>query len=156
MRSSPASHHFLPLRSKYSPQHHAPNTFNLCPSLIVRDQVSHPQKITGEIIVLHTLVFEFLGADGPRSKCHTHFLLSGSFERTHPSPKHCATFRNKLVLYGEELLASRSTIKLEGCRCLAVHDCLFNIFSATHHIWRPSPPSATRRRTTLSHSLYLT
>jgi hypothetical protein len=25
----------------------------------------------------------------------------------------------------------------------AVHDCLFNIFAATLHNWRPSPPSAT-------------
>jgi hypothetical protein len=25
----------------------------------------------------------------------------------------------------------------------AVRDCLFNIFAATIHTWRPSPPSAT-------------
>ena len=26
----------------------------------------------------------------------------------------------------------------------AVHDCLFNIFAASLHIWRPTPPSAIR------------
>jgi hypothetical protein len=29
----------------------------------------------------------------------------------------------------------------------AVRDCLFNIFAATLHIWRPSPLSATQGRT---------
>jgi hypothetical protein len=48
-----------------------------------------------------------------------------------PSP--CLTFRNKLFLWWvlDHLF-------------LAVRDCLFSIFSATPHIWRPSPPSATR------------
>jgi hypothetical protein len=45
--------------------------------------------------------------------------------------------------YGGELLASRPTPKLEGHPLSAVRDCLFNIFAATLHIWRPSPPSAT-------------
>jgi hypothetical protein len=52
-------------------------------------------------------------------------------------------FRNKLIFYGEELLAPRPTPKLEDHRLSAVRDCLFIIFAATLHIWRPSPPSAT-------------
>jgi hypothetical protein len=36
------------------------NTLSLCSSLSVRDQVSHPYKITGKIILLYTLIFVFL------------------------------------------------------------------------------------------------
>jgi hypothetical protein len=35
------------------------------------------------------------------------------------------------------------TPKLEDHPLSAVRDCLFNIFAATLHTWRPSPPSAT-------------
>jgi len=31
-----------------------------------------------------------------------------------------------------------------GHHLSAVRDCLFNIFAATLHIWRPCPPAATR------------
>jgi hypothetical protein len=40
MRLSAASHVFIPLRSKYSPEHPVLKTVNLCSSLFVRDQVS--------------------------------------------------------------------------------------------------------------------
>jgi hypothetical protein len=53
------------------------------------------------------------------------------------------TFRNKLIFYGEELLAPRPTPKLDDHPLSAVRDCLFNIFAANLHNWRPSPPSAT-------------
>jgi hypothetical protein len=56
---------------------------------------------------------------------------------------HFVIFCNKLIFYGEELLAPRPTPKLEDHPLSAVRDCLFNIFTATLHIWRPSPPSAT-------------
>jgi hypothetical protein len=50
MQSSPASCHFLPLRSKYS---HHPVFLNLWTYLSVRDQVSHPcNRTTGKIMVL--------------------------------------------------------------------------------------------------------
>jgi hypothetical protein len=51
--------------------------------------------------------------------------------------------RNKLIFYGEELIAPRPTPKLEDNPLSAVRDCLFNTFAAILHIWRPSPPSAT-------------
>jgi hypothetical protein len=35
------------------------NILSLCPSLNVRDQVSHPYKTTGRIIVLYILTFTF-------------------------------------------------------------------------------------------------
>jgi hypothetical protein len=54
MQPLPASHAFLPLRSK-SPQH----SENLCSSLCVRDQVSYPYE-TGKIMVLCILILKFL------------------------------------------------------------------------------------------------
>jgi hypothetical protein len=41
------------------------NTLNLCASLSARDQVSHPYKTTGKI-VLYILIFKFLGAETGR------------------------------------------------------------------------------------------
>jgi hypothetical protein len=60
-----------------------------------------------------------------------------------PRPRLLVIFRNKLIFYGEQLLASLPTPKLEAHPLSAVRDCLFNIIAATLHIWRPSPPSAT-------------
>jgi len=55
-----SSHHFLPLRSKYFPLHtlltHPQSIFFLS----VRDQISHPYKTTGRIIVLYILILKFL------------------------------------------------------------------------------------------------
>jgi hypothetical protein len=50
--------------------------------------------------------------------------------------------RNVVSFYGEELLASRPTRKLEDHLLSAVRDCLFDIFAATLHAWRPFFPSA--------------
>jgi hypothetical protein len=50
MQFSVASFYFLPLKFKYSPQHHVVKHPH-CSSLNVRDQVSHPYKATGKIIV---------------------------------------------------------------------------------------------------------
>jgi hypothetical protein len=58
MQFSP-TYHFIPLRSKYSPQHPV-LTLSLCSSLNIRDQVSHPYRTTGKIIVLYILIFKFL------------------------------------------------------------------------------------------------
>ena len=43
-------------------------------------------------------------------------------------------FRNMICFDGEELLAHRSTPKLDDHRLLAVSDCLFNIFAAIFHM----------------------
>jgi hypothetical protein len=56
-------------------------------------------------------------------------------------------FRKKLDFYGEEFLASCLTPNLEDHHLAAVRDCLLKVFTATFHIWRPSPPSATWGRT---------
>jgi hypothetical protein len=52
-------------------------------------------------------------------------------------------FVNKLIFYGEELLVTRPTPKLENHPLSAVRYCLFNIFAASLHIRRPSSPFAT-------------
>jgi hypothetical protein len=56
------------------------------------------------------------------------------------------TFRNKLIFYGEELLAPRSTPSLEDHPLWAVRDCLFSIFAATSisggRLLHPQPEDA--------------
>jgi hypothetical protein len=53
------------------------------------------------------------------------------------------TIRNTPDFHGEELLAPCPKGKLEDHRLSAVNDCLFKIFPAIIHIWKPSPPSKT-------------
>jgi hypothetical protein len=52
-------------------------------------------------------------------------------------------FRDKLIVYGEELLAPCPTTKMEDHHLSVVRDHFFNIFAATLHIRKPSLPSAT-------------
>jgi hypothetical protein len=47
------------------------------------------------------------------------------------------------LFYGKEFLVPRPAPKQEDHPLSSVRDCLFDIFAATLHIWRPSPPSAT-------------
>jgi hypothetical protein len=51
MQFSPTSRHFIPLRSRHSPQHTVLKYFSIYSSLNIRDQVSHPYRPTGKIIV---------------------------------------------------------------------------------------------------------
>jgi hypothetical protein len=53
------------------------------------------------------------------------------------------TFRNKLLFLLWGVVSPTPNPKLEDHPFSAVRDCLFSIFVATLHIWRPSPPSAT-------------
>jgi hypothetical protein len=46
-------------------------------------------------------------------------------------------FRNIILFYSEELLAPRPTPKLEDHPLSAARNCLFNVFAATLHKWRP-------------------
>ena len=57
-------------------------------------------------------------------------------------PRTCVLFLNKDDFCSMWLLASRKTPQAGGP--FLVHDCLFNIFAANLHIWRPTPPSSTR------------
>jgi hypothetical protein len=54
----------------------------------------------------------------------------------------CVNFLTSSFLYGEVSLAPRPTPKMEDHSLSAVCYCLFNIFAATLHSRRPSPPSA--------------
>jgi len=54
-----------------------------------------------------------------------------------PSLRTCEMFCNVISFYGEELLATCPTPKMEDHPLSAVRDCLFKVFAATLHIWRP-------------------
>jgi hypothetical protein len=58
-------------------------------------------------------------------------------QRISPGSRLCVVIRNLVISYGEELLAPRPTLKLEGHPLSAVRDWLFNVFAATLHIRRP-------------------
>jgi hypothetical protein len=60
MQSSPASHHFLPLMSKHSPQYPVLKHSQSCSSFDVTGQVSHPYKIMNKSIVVYILIVKFL------------------------------------------------------------------------------------------------
>ena len=72
----------------------------------------------------------------PCAKSQVRFPLLELYHRISPSPSPCEMFRN-LRFYVEELLALRPTSKLNDHPLSAVRDCLFGIFAATFHMWRP-------------------
>jgi hypothetical protein len=83
-------------------------------------------------------------SDNKISLCFSLFLVLRSFiKRIRPGPRPLVIFRDKLIFYGEELLAPRPTPKLEDHPFLTVRDCLFNVFAVTLHICRPSSPSTS-------------
>jgi hypothetical protein len=59
MQLSPFPCHLVPLRAKFLNTLFS-NTLSLRFSLNVSDQVSHPYKTTGKIVVLYVLIFKFL------------------------------------------------------------------------------------------------
>jgi hypothetical protein len=59
------------------------------------------------------------------------------FKQLSPGPRLCRLFRNILSFYGGELLALHPTTKLEDHPLSAVRDCLFSVFAASLHNWRP-------------------
>jgi hypothetical protein len=84
---------------------------------------------------IHTSISNF-----PKIHFNCFLLLFRKNPFKSSSPMPCVTVRNMLDFYGGELLALRSTPKMEDHPLSAVRDCLFNIFAATLRIWRPSPP----------------
>jgi hypothetical protein len=57
-----------------------------------------------------------------------------AYQSVSPSPRPCEMFRDIVGFYGEDLLAPRSTTKLEDHSLSAFCDCLFIIFAAAFHI----------------------
>jgi hypothetical protein len=55
-------------------------------------------------------------------------------DESNPNLNHCVTFINKMIFYGEQLLAQRPTPNLEDNPFSAVRDSLFNIFAVLFHI----------------------
>jgi hypothetical protein len=67
MQSSPTFWHFLPLRFKYVLSTGFSNTFNLCYSLNVRDQVSNPYEKQAKL-VLYIIILQFFWEKRGRQK----------------------------------------------------------------------------------------
>jgi hypothetical protein len=64
------------------------------------------------------------------TKSHIHFLsLTSLIQGIRPGPRLLENFRNKLIFYGEELLAPRPTPMLEDHPLSAARDCLLYIRS---------------------------
>jgi hypothetical protein len=71
------------------------------------------------------------------------FLSLRSFiQGIRPNPVLLVYICDRLIYYGEELLAPRPAPKLGDNHLSAVRDCVFNIFAATLRNWRASPASA--------------
>jgi hypothetical protein len=103
----------------------------------------YPEPYTSHTIpsYLSKIHFNFV----PRTKSHVRILPLRTFTQgIGPGPRLLVYFRNRLIFYGESLLAPRPTPKLEDHSLSAVRYCLFNIFTAAFHNWRAFPPSATR------------
>ena len=81
-----------------------------------------------------------------RSIHNVPFPLLRSYQRISPGPRHIYPFRNKARFYGVELLAPRPTPELEYHPLLAVRNCSFNIYPATHHIGGRSSIRKLRKR----------
>jgi hypothetical protein len=80
----------------------------------------------------------------PSTKSHIHFLSLRSFiPGIRPGPRLLVIFRNKLIFYGEELLAPRSTPQLEDHPLSAVRDCLPSISGG--RLLHPQPEDAPCR-----------
>ena len=63
--------------------------------------------------------------------------MSGPFLSGLPTKTVYVKCFNIISFYGEELLLPCPTPKLEVHSLLTVHDCLFNILTATRQVWRP-------------------
>ena len=80
------------------------------------------------------------------TKPHVPFLLLRLYQNISPGPRlRQYIFRNIIRFNREELLAPRSTPKLEDHPLSAARDCLFNIFAATLHTGPFSHPQQQGR-----------
>jgi len=95
-------------------------------------KISHPLWFPNQNIVY---------SESVTCRLQTFYVPPDVFPKNQPNQRPCVTFQN-MVLYGEELLAHSPIPKTDDYPFSAVSDS-FNIFVATFHTWRPSPPSAT-------------
>jgi len=97
---------------------------------------SNKKKITPlSIILLKKLTGPQLVKKFPAMHWTRRFIIA--FTSARPSPRPCEMPRNIVRFYGEALSAYSSIPKLEDHPVSAVRDCVFNIFAATVHTWRP-------------------
>jgi hypothetical protein len=79
----------------------------------------------------------------PSTESHIQFLFHGHSKL---SVEFLGYISEQMRFYSVGVLASRQT-KLEDNSWLAIHDCLFNIFTHSSHMLMSTPPSGTRRVT---------
>jgi hypothetical protein len=103
------------------------NTAELCPSLNVRNQVSHPYKTRGKVVYTWIITFN---QQSPGYKILKFWQLprfwlpfSWSYHWIRPRPMPFVTFRNMLIII--------------------FVGCMFNKFTTSLRIWRPPPESTT-------------
>jgi hypothetical protein len=83
------------------------------------------------------------------TKSHALFSLLRSCQRISPSPRRFETFRNNKNFLRLGVVSPTPNLQAGGPTLSAVRNCLFNIFTATLHIWRtslhPQPEDAPYR-----------
>jgi hypothetical protein len=73
--------------------------------------------------------------------------LPNACQRISAVTRRFENFRNNIIHFSRwGVVSPTPNLKLEDHSLSAVRDCLFNIFAATLHIWRPSPPSTISGR----------
>jgi hypothetical protein len=129
MQFSSVTCYFFSLMSKHLLQ------CSVLRSLRVNDQHSHSYKTIRKVTCVWILIFVLLNRREKNRGIWTEMVI----QRICPGPRLGEHFRNKLIFYGEELLAPRPTPKLEDHPLSAVCDC----FAATLHTWWARPSNAT-------------
>ena len=96
MQSPPFARYLVPPRSKYSPQHHALKHPQLPLLPQYQDQVSHPYKTTGKIIVLYEFVHVQRMAEGRLPKIALRWMSKQKTTRGRPKKNWMESIRKAM------------------------------------------------------------
>jgi hypothetical protein len=116
MQFSPTSCRFISLHSNILSSLFS-NSLNLCSSLNVKDQVSHPYRTTGKIIVLYISIFKFF-SEGD-SELSSQFHSGAVFEKSVPK----SVRRMRAALCGPSYLCRASVHNSHSRPPVGVYAC---------------------------------